>query len=138
MVSNELLNSIKTNEGFRSKVYEDTLGFDTIGYGFAIKDLVLDEDIALIILTRKLENLVSRIEDKFDWFCGMPNLVQDVIIEMCYQLGISGFSKFRKTIGYLQTKQWVRASIEMLDSKWARQTPNRAKHLSKIVELCTP
>ena len=137
MISNELLNSVKSNEGFRSKVYEDTLGFDTIGYGFAIKDLVLDEDIALIILTRKLERLIDRIENKFEWFCGMPNLVQDVIVEMCYQLGISGFSKFKKTIGYLQTKQWVRASIEMLDSKWARQTPNRAKHLSKIVELCT-
>ena len=136
MVSNELLNSVKSNEGFRSKVYEDTLGFDTIGYGFAIKDLVLDEDIALIILTRKLERLIDRIENKFEWFCGMPNLVQDVIVEMCYQLGISGFSKFKKTIGYLQTKQWVRASIEMLDSKWARQTPNRAKHLSKIVRFC--
>ena len=41
-----LLNEIKKHEGFKSNVYQCTEGYDTIGYGFAIKDLVLDEDIA--------------------------------------------------------------------------------------------
>ena len=49
---------------------------------------------------------------------------------MCYQLGLSGFSKFKKTIYYLETEQYEEASIEMLDSLWAKQTPNRAKELS--------
>ena len=65
MVSLELLSSIRKHEGFRSKVYKCSEGFDTIGYGFAIKDLVLDEDICNIILQRKLESLIRSIEFKF-------------------------------------------------------------------------
>ena len=56
-----LLNEIKKHEGFKSNVYQCTEGYDTIGYGFAIKDLVLDEDIAELILMRKLDNLQLRI-----------------------------------------------------------------------------
>ena len=53
---------------------------------------------------------------------------------MCYQLGLGGFSKFKKTISYLEKENYLEASKEMLDSKWAKQTPNRAKKLSEIVK----
>jgi len=129
-ISLELLNSIRKHEGFRSKCYSDTLGFDTIGYGFAIKDLVLDEDICNIILQRKLESLIRSIEFKFKWYADLPNAVKDVVIEMCYQLGVNGVSKFKKTIEHLKCEEWELAADEMLDSKWAVQTPNRAKALS--------
>ena len=134
MVSLELLSSIRKHEGFRSKVYKDTLDFDTIGYGFAVKDLVLDEDIANIILQRKLEALIRSIEFKFSWYADLPNAVKDVVIEMCYQLGVKGFSKFRKTIKHLENEEWELAADEILDSKWAVQTPNRAKALSDRVK----
>ena len=49
-----LLEHIKQDEGFRDREYLDHLGIPTIGYGFAIKDLVLDRDIADMILERKL------------------------------------------------------------------------------------
>ena len=52
---------------------------------------------------------------------------------MCYQLGISGFSKFKKTIYLLETEQYEEASVEMLDSLWAKQTPRRAKELSEVI-----
>jgi lysozyme len=131
-----LINSIKKHEGFVAIVYKDSLGIDTIGYGFAIKDLELDKDICDLILERKLEDLMSRVENKFNWYKYMPQEIKDVVVEMCYQLGVSGFSKFKKTISYLQNKQWEDASIEMLDSLWARQTPNRAEELSyKVREV---
>ena len=60
----------------------------------------------------------------------MPEKAQDVIVEMCYQMGINGFSKFKKTIDHLMRKDYKAASVEMLDSRWAKQTPNRAKKLS--------
>ena len=129
-----LLEKIKKNEGYRAMVYKDSLGIDTIGYGFAIKDLELDEDICEEILVRKLKNLKDRVENKFSWYKYMPSHIKDVVLEMCYQLGVGGFSKFRKTISYLQNKQFKDASEEMLDSLWAKQTPNRAKALSNIVK----
>ena len=128
-----LIEKIKEHEGFRDKVYKCSEGFDTIGYGFAIKDLVLDEDIAEMILERKLKKLTNAIRSKIDWFDDSPKKVQDVITNMCYQIGLSGFLKFKKTIYYLETEQYQEASEEMLDSLWARQTPNRAKEISKFI-----
>jgi len=132
-VNSKLIDSIKQHEGYVGVVYKDSLGIDTIGYGFAIKDLELDVDICDIILERKLKNLNDRIKIKFDWYKYMPPEIQNIVTEMCYQLGVTGFSKFRKTISYLQNKEFKNASIEMLDSRWAKQTPNRAKALSERV-----
>ena len=129
-----LIEQIKESEGYRSKVYKCTEGFDTIGYGFAIKDLVLGEDICDMILERKIAELKLRINQKFPFYDDMPEIVQDVIIEMCYQMGVSGFSKFKKTIEYFMRKDYNGASREMLDSRWASQTPNRAKKLSSYVK----
>ncbi|QDP50676.1 MAG: putative endolysin [Prokaryotic dsDNA virus sp.] len=128
-----LRESIKENEGYVGIVYKDSLGIDTIGYGFAIKDLELDRDICDLILERKIQELEDRVKLKFGWYPFMPKVIQDVVMEMCYQLGVTGFSKFVKTITYLKDKDFKNASIEMLDSKWAKQTPNRAKKMSKIV-----
>ena len=132
-MSSDLLEAIKLSEGFRDRVYKDTLGIDTIGYGFAIKDLVLDEDISETILRRKLDALIDRVNKRFDFAVKLPQKVQDVLYEMCYQLGVTGVSKFKKTLLYLENHEFEMASKEMLDSKWARQTPNRANKLSEIV-----
>ena len=122
----DIVKDIKKHEGFEPKVYKCTEGYDTIGYGFAIKDLVLDEDIADLILMKKLHNLLQRILIAFPWFKDIDETAKKVVINMCYQLGIRGFSKFKKTIYYLETEQYEEASIEMLNSLWAKQTPNRA------------
>ena len=77
-----LLDRIKHHEGFRSKVYQCTEGYDTIGYGFAIKDLELDEDISEMILMQKLDNLMTRIGNTFVWWRSADSTVKDVVVEM--------------------------------------------------------
>ena len=129
----ELLESIKKHEGFVEHVYKCTEGFDTIAYGFAIKDLEIPEHIAEELLILKLEKLQRNANARFKWLEDMPQEVQAVILNMCYQLGVTGVSKFRKAISALQEGEWHEAADEMLDSLWARQTPNRAKELSNIV-----
>ena len=128
-----LIDRIKHSEGFRPTVYKCTRNYDTIGYGFAIKDLVLDEDIAEKILIRKLNDLMKAINKKFNWVDGLPKEAQDVVIEMCYQLGVNGFSKFKKSISYLKNHNFKACSSEILRSLWADQTPSRAKELSNIL-----
>ena len=78
--------------------------------------------------------MISRIESKFQWYKYMPPEVKNVVIEMCYQMGVYGFSCFKKTIAYLQDKKWNEASVEMLDSRWAEQTPNRAREMSEKIK----
>ena len=128
-----LIDQIKKHEGFRSTVYQCTEGYDTIGYGFAIKDLTLDKDIADLILERKLKDLEKKIASRFGWFYNSPKVIKDAVVNMCYQIGISGFSKFKKTIYYLETEQYEEASTECLDSLWAKQTPHRAKEVSEAI-----
>ena len=133
-LSDELKEAVKLSEGYRARVYKDTLGIDTIGYGFAIKDLELDEDICDMILDKKLNKLIKDVDNKFSFMDDIAVEAQDVVYEMCYQLGINGFSKFKKTIAYLRDENYKMAAIEMLDSRWAKQTPNRAKRLSNIIK----
>ena len=130
----DIIEQLKIHEGYKSKVYKCTAGVDTIGVGFAIKDLELSEEVCDLILQEKLEVLEERFEKKFDWFKTSPVEVRCVMLNMAYQLGFRGFCKFKKTIGYLREAEWDKASEEMLDSKWAKQTPNRAKELSEIIK----
>ena len=129
----DIVEDIKKQEGFEPKVYQCTEGYDTIGYGFAIKDLVIDRDVADLILMKKLHTLLQRITIAFPWFENIDNIAKSVVVNMCYQLGLRGFSQFKKTIYYLETEQYEEASLEMLDSLWAKQTPNRAHELSEDI-----
>ena len=122
------------HEGFRSGVYQCTEGHDTIGIGFKVADLELDLDIAKEILQRKLNLLIKRVNNRFSWVSKAPEPIQNVVYNMSYQMGVSGVARFKKTIQYLADSQYEKASKEMLDSRWARQTPNRAIELSNIVK----
>ena len=69
-------------------------------------------------------------------FCEVNNLrsisddAKEILCEMIFQMGYSGVGKFKNMIKALQNRDYTKASIEMLDSRWAKQTPNRAKELS--------
>ena len=130
---NDLFKRIKHHEGYRPEVYQCTMGYDTIGIGFTIKDLYLDEDIADMILERKIMALISRVRKRFDWLDSVPHEVQGVLVEMSYQMGLSGVCKFKKALHAMQMCQWELGAKELLDSRWAKQTPNRAKELSEII-----
>ena len=130
---NELLNRIKEHEGFRSRVYKCTEGYDTIGYGFAIKDLYLSEGVSELILKEKVTNLRLRMGKKISWFDEAPREVREVLLEMAYQMGVSGVSKFKNALKHMKNEEWNKAADEMLLSRWYKQTPKRAKELSDII-----
>ena len=129
-----LIDDIKKHEGFSPVVYQCTAGYDTIGYGQRIKYLKVTQEQSEEWLKEDLENLKYVLADKYAWFLPSPQEVKDIVMNMNYQLGVSAFSKFKKTIKYIKVKDYKAASIEMLDSKWARQTPNRALELSNIIK----
>ena len=128
-----LIDDIKRHEGYSATVCKDHLGKETIGVGFLVSTLELDEDVCDIILQRLLTKKELQVNNRCGWYDGLPQEAKDIVINMVYQLGLSGFSKFKKTIYYLETAQYQEASMEMLDSLWAKQTPNRAKFNSEIL-----
>ena len=124
-----LIKRIGVNEGFRSKPYQCSEGVWTIGHGITW----LTEEESLHILTGRISQLHLKLLDDLDWYKDMPPEIQGILIEMVYQIGYSGVMKFKKMIANMIDKDWKGAATEMLDSLWAKQTPNRANRLADIV-----
>ena len=137
-----LLESIKENEGFRSYIYKDTLGFDTIGYGFKVSSLTneeielnggsiepMSEKVAGKILERKVKILSRKVFAALPWLEGKPQNVQDMIIEMAYQLGLDGMLNFKNTLNFIKEGELAKASENMRKSRWYFQTPKRVEGL---------
>jgi lysozyme len=130
-----LIADIKRHEGYSKKLYKDTLGYDTIGIGFLVSSLELDEDVCDIILERRLVKNELVLQRKLTFYDKLPQDVKNILQNMYYQLG-NGLFKFVKTLHYIENHNYKATSIEMLDSLWAKQTPNRAKELSEEMRNC--
>ena len=135
-----LLKSVRDHEGFRDQVYLDTLNKRTVGVGhlcvedFWEDDKKYSEKILMEILEKDLENAISGAEELLK-DCSLPSLANEIVVEMVFQLGKTGVSKFNNFLAALRDNppQWLTASEEMLDSRWAKQTPNRAKGMSEVI-----
>ena len=125
-----LVERIAQNEGFESKPYKCTEGVLTIGHGLTY----ITEEESLHILAGRISKLHLKLLDNIDWYKDLPPEIQGVIIEMCFQMGTTGMLKFKKMIANMKDRNWKGAADEMLDSLWAKQTPNRAKQLAEIVK----
>ena len=139
----KLLESVKKHEGYRNKVYLDTLGKRTVGVGhlcvedFWEDDKEYEEDFLMDILKKDLQQAIRQA----DSMCEGLKISEDakiIIIEMIFQLGGTGVSKFRKMWQALQQDppDYAEASAQMLDSRWAKQTPNRAQEMAKHMKEC--
>ena len=139
----KLLESVKKHEGYKNHVYLDTLGKRTVGVGhlcvedFWEDDKEYEEDFLMDILKKDLQQAIRQADD----MCKNLTISDDakiIIIEMIFQLGGNGVSKFRKMWQALQQDppDYAEASVQMLDSRWAKQTPNRAKEMARLMSEC--
>ena len=138
MDMSRLLESVKKHEGYRNKVYLDTLGKRTVGVGhlcvvdFWEDDKEYEEKFLMTILEHDLESAIKGAKDLMQEHGCMDidELAEEIIIEMVFQLGKTGVSKFRNMWKHLSALEYSDAASEMLDSRWAKQTPNRAQGMS--------
>jgi len=137
-----LLQSVKDHEGYRNKVYLDTLNKRTVGVGhlcveeFWEDDKEYEEKFLMDILEADLQNAIKGAEELIqEHGCSdIDDLAKEIIVEMIFQLGKTGVSKFRNMWKALSELNYVGASFEMLDSRWAKQTPNRANGMANLMK----
>lgn len=135
-----LIENIKTHEGFRDRIYKDSVGKPTVGYGFLVSALSPDElklnggkvepmsrEVAEKILNLKVAKLQKRLFQCLPWLEGKPQNVQDALIEMAYQLGLAGLMGFRHTLGCIETGNYAQAAKNLRASLLYRQTPRRVE-----------
>jgi lysozyme len=123
------------DEGIVLSAYQDHLGYWTIGVGTLIDErkgggITQDESRYL------LRNRIRRVEAeaaKYPWYESLDEARQGVVICMIFQLGADGFGKFKNTIKYIAAGEYIRAANGMLDSLWAKQTPERAKRMANVM-----
>ena len=124
------------HEGLRTHPYFCSENYLTIGAGRNLKINGISEDEAMYML----ENDIKRVQEELDRSWGawrtFPEKARMVCIDMCFQLGISGFMKFLQTRKLMELGNWLEASEELLRSKYAIQTPNRALYNSRQIALC--
>jgi len=133
-----LLKSVKQHEGYRNKVYLDSLGKRTVGVGhLCVEDHWEDnreypEEMLMNILVKDLKSAIQGAGELCSDCPDLRDQAREIIVEMVFQLGKTGVSKFRNMWKALKEKppSYSVAAKEMLDSRWAKQTPNRAKEMS--------
>ena len=145
MNRDRLLKSVKEHEGYRTKVYLDTLGKRTVGYGHLCVEDHWEDDKEYEwgyleeILHKDLREAIAGADELIEQHnCkDLEGKAKEVIVEMIFQLGKTGVSKFKKMWEALSEYNYIGASFEMLDSKWANQTPNRAKKMAALMKECS-
>lgn len=129
----KLIEQLKRHEGFRSKPYKCTEGFTTIGYGFNV-DAGISELLAELILKNQVYTIEYEL-GSFGWFDSINEARQDVVINMVFNIGKSGFMQFKKMIAAIEHGDFEEAATQMLDSKWAKQVGNRAVELAEQMRV---
>ena len=133
---NDIIDDLKSDEGWRPSMYLDSLGFATIGWGFLIDERrggELPREIAEQWLAYAVTKRWGQLLKRHPWIDDQPDDVQRALGSMSYQLGVSGLSKFKKMLQALKDGDRELAAREALDSRWAAQTTARAYRVTALI-----
>ena len=134
-MKNELTRQLRGDEGVKATVYKDHLGYDTIGVGRLVDarkpgaglkpheiDYLLQNDI-----DERIEALTRRLP----WFQDLDDARRGVLLNMSFQLGVDGLLGFKNTLAMVESGDYMGAARNMMQSKWADQTPARAARMAE-------
>ena len=138
-----IISLLNFEEGWSEKPYYCSEGYPTIGIGqrigpkgapLKLYEFTVSKSLAAIWLAEKVKETLADM-DKYENIraamavCNEPR--QAILISMAYQMGADGLAKFVNTLKAVSEKRWNDAAAGMLNSAWAKQTPNRAKRHAK-------
>lgn len=131
------------DEGEVLHAYTDTEGYWTIGIGRLIdrrKGGGITKAESTYLFNNDLERVQKQVFDALPWARQLDEARQGVLLNMCFQMGLgnaahgTGLLGFKNTLAMIERGDYESAAKGMLNSLWAKQTPLRAKRLSKQME----
>jgi lysozyme len=128
-----IVENLKVEEGYSARVYHCTAGHLTIGFGRNVdkSGLGISEEEATVLLKNDVVRTIDEVRRSYPWFDDLNKSAREVLVEMCFQLGAPRLSGFVKCLAALEAGDNDTAAAELLDSKFARQVPARARRLSQ-------
>lgn len=148
---------VEAHEGRRVDAYSDSRGIRTIGVGFNLQrpdaratisalglsyDAVCRGEVRLTdaqidtLLDGDIAAAEAGARECVRGFDALPAQAKMVVIDMVFNLGVGGFTGFRKMIAALESGDWNRAAAEMRDSAWYHQVGQRAQQDIALIERC--
>ena len=137
---------IKRHEGEVLNIYEDSLGYKTLGvghlckpkdpeYGWAVGTSVSQEVVDMYYKNDFVTHLAEAIHilGSEESFYNLPEDIQHVLVNMCFNLGGTRLSKFKNMIKACRENDWKEMAVQMEDSKWYGQVGRRSKELQDMV-----
>ena len=137
---------IKRHEGEVLEIYKDSLGYKTLGIGHLCKPE--DPEYDWEVGTKVSQEIVDLYyEDDFnkhlaeaihvfgteEAFYDLPENIQHVLVNMCFNLGGTRLSKFRNMLEACRAHDWDKMAAEMEDSRWVKQGGRRSLELQESV-----
>lgn len=113
------------HEGLETKLYHCSMGHPTIGVGRNLS-VGISESEAMYLLENDIANVESQCRTTFDWFENLTDLRKEAVVNLVFNMGLTTFLKFKKTIGYIEQGLYELAGTELLNSRYAEQVGRRA------------
>lgn len=136
-----LIEDLKRDEGFRPHAYKDSEGHLTIGYGLLIDEKFpgagLTKEEAAWLLERRVETVMDDLDRNIPWWHDLTESAKRALVNMAYQLGWPRLSGFHFMLSALEKKDYRLAANSAWDSRWAKQTPARAKRIVDLFNSAT-
>ena len=131
-----IVEMLKRHEGLRLNPYHCSANKLTIGIGRNLQDRGITESEAFYLLHGDINLVQEELTKNWGVWRTFPEKARLVCIDMTFQMGITTFMKFKETRKLMELGKWLEASEEVLRSRYAVQTPNRALYNSRQLALC--
>lgn len=130
----ELERQLRGDEGVEPCVYLDSLGLATIGVGRLVDKRKpgagLRSDEISYLLHNDIDDRIEALTRRLPWFQNLDDARRGALLNMAFQLGTDGLLKFVNTLELIKDGKYDLAAHAMLQSRWAQQTPERAKRMA--------
>ena len=129
----DLIKQLRRDEGEVLHAYHCSEGWLTIGIGRLIdakKGGGITREEAAYLLGNDIQRVSRDLQQNLPWAVTLSEPRMGVLMNMAFQLGIAGLLKFKETLRHVQAGAYDEAAAAMLDSTWAKQTPERARRLA--------
>ena len=132
MTLDEAAQLIKKHEGYSDKIYLDTVGVPTGGYGHAF---LKGSPVSCYVADALFRADFSEVLENYAYLgFNLDGVRRAVVLNMLFNLGLPKFMGFKNTIASIKMGKYRDASVHMIDSIWSQQVGARSTELAQMME----
>jgi lysozyme len=136
-MTSRLAQQLRAEEGERLVAYQDHLGYWTIGVGRLLdgrKGGGISAEESEYLLQNDIARMTAAVLAELPWAKNLTEPRLGALVGMAFQMGPAGLFGFKQTLSAIRDERYAHAAALMMQSKWATQTPQRARRMARQIE----